>query len=154
MHKGRTFGSSLGRGFSPGMPLLLAPRLAPALALALTILAGPVTAGGALLDPTAPARPILREPAAGSAVPAVVERPVLRLQGVWQRGTDRVAIVNGTRVRAGDRVEGSRVVAVLHDGVQVRSSDGRSETLRLLPRIRTAASELLPVAEGDLAVRR
>lgn len=107
-----------------------------------------------LIDPTAPARMPARTEGPGSRPVTAPVRAPLQLQGVWLRGGDRVAMVNGARVRAGDRVEGRRVLAVLGDGVQVRGEDGRTETLRLQPRVRARASELLPAGEGELAVRR
>jgi MSHA biogenesis protein MshK len=108
---------------------------------------------GTLVDPTAPARAAVRAPAPGTMEATAPPVVVLRLHGVWQRGTDRVAIVNGTRVRAGDRVDGARVLAVLDDRVQVRGADGRTETLRLQPRIRSAATEFVPADAAGLAVR-
>jgi hypothetical protein len=108
---------------------------------------------GTLTDPTAPARAAVRAEAPGAVAAPSPPVAVLRLQGVWQRGTDRVAIVNGARVRAGDRVEGARVLAVLDDRVQVRGADGRTETLRLQPRIRSAATEFVPAEAAGLAVR-
>ena len=110
-------------------------------------------AAGTLVDPTAPARAAVRATAPGATPAPSPPVAVLRLQGVWQRGTDRVAIVNGARVRAGDRVDGARVLAVLDDRVQVRGADGRTETLRLQPRIRSAASEFVPAEAAGLAVR-
>ncbi len=126
----------------PGRVLLLSLWLA---------MAGPSWAG-ALIDPTQPPRaaPAKKPIAAGEQA---VDRPALRLQGIWRRDGDRVAVVNGVRVRAGDAVDGQRVLLVMHDSVQLRGSDGVASTLRLLPQVRRKASELLPLADGELAVR-
>lgn len=129
----------------------LARRIA---AFACACLLAGVALAEPLVDPTAPARLPARAATADGAVVAAPVRTPLQLQGVWQRGTDRVAMVNGARVRAGDRVDGRRVLAVLDDGVQVRAEDGRTETLRLQPRVRARASEWLPAGDGELAVRR
>ena len=114
-------------------------------------MAGPALAGG-LVDPTRPpkAAPATKAVAAGEQP---VERPVLRLQGIWHRDGGRVAMVNGVRVRAGDAVDGQRVLLVMHDSVQLRGSDGVASTLHLLPPVRRKASELLPLSDGELAVR-
>ena len=114
-------------------------------------LAGPAPAAG-LIDPTQPPRaaPVKKAIAAGEQT---VQQPVLRLQGIWRRDAGRVAMVNGVRVRAGDSVDGQRVLLVMHDSVQLRGSDGAASTLHLLPQVRRKASELLPLPDGELAVR-
>ena len=113
-------------------------------------MSGAASADG-LIDPTQPPRAATgKQPVAGE--PSVV-RPVLRLQGIWHRVGGRVAVVNGMRVRPGDSVEGQRVLQVLHDSVQMRSSDGLANTLYLLPQVRRSASELLPPGDSELAVR-
>ncbi len=112
---------------------------------------GPAMAGG-LIDPTRPPT-APRETKVVAAGEQPVQRPVLRLQGIWHRDAGRVAMVNGVRVRAGDAVDGQRVLLVMHDSVQLRGSDGVASTLHLLPQVRRKASELLPLSDGELAVR-
>ena len=62
---------------------------------------------GGLLDPTLPqpARPAAPSGGVAASAAARVRAAPLRVQGIWTRKHDRVAMLNGVRVRAGDRVE-------------------------------------------------
>jgi hypothetical protein len=110
------------------------------LALALLILAGPhgVCAAG-LVDPTQPPAGYSATAAGGdarSAQIAAAPEPI-RLQMVARDGSSRLAVVNGRRVRAGDRItldgKAVKVVAIGDDSI-VLDQDGNRQTLELIPR--------------------
>lgn len=82
------------------------------------------------------ARDPMRPP--GSATAARPRGPAaLKLEGVIS-GSVRVAIVNGTLVRAGDEIAGARILEVLQDGVRY-SRGGQIQSL-ILPGARALSS--------------
>lgn len=60
------------------------------------------------------------------------EPPARELSGILVGPRDRVAIIDGTLVRAGDSLEGERVVEIRRDRV-VLARDGQHRTLHLPP---------------------
>lgn len=60
------------------------------------------------------------------------EPPARELSGILVGPHDRVAIIDGTLVRTGDRIEGDHVIAIRRDHV-VLARDGQRRTLRLPP---------------------
>jgi len=85
-------------------------RLAAALAVALL---GAVPSRADLTDPTRPAVARARRAVAQPA-------GALTLQSVLLTEGHRVAVINGRRVEAGDRIGGATVVEVGLDGVRLR----------------------------------
>jgi len=87
------------------------------------------------------ARDPMRPPGAAAARP---RGPVaLKLEGVIS-GSERVAIVNGRLVRAGDEIAGARILEVTQDGVRY-SRGGQIQSLslpgaRALTGVRVASS--------------
>jgi MSHA biogenesis protein MshK len=79
----------------------------------------------------------VRDPMRPPGTATVTSRPraitTLKLEGVIS-GAQRVAIVNGRLVRAGDEVAGARILEVLNDGVRY-SRAGQVQSL-LLPGVR------------------
>jgi MSHA biogenesis protein MshK len=79
----------------------------------------------------------MRPPGAAPAKSTVARSTTLKLEGVIS-GAVRIAIVNGRLVRAGDEVDGARIVEVLADGVRYTRA-GREQTL-LLPGVLALAT--------------
>lgn len=104
------------------MKTLTNPYLA-ALMLSLTAQAA---VADRLVDPTRPAN--VRAAATAAPVDA------FRLEAILNSNGALVAIVSGKVVRAGDRVGGARIDAVLANGVRY-TKDGRSQTARLEPKV-------------------
>jgi hypothetical protein len=75
------------------------------------------------------AGPSIEKELAKAAVP---EPPARQLSGILVGPGDRVAIIDGTLVRAGDNLDGERVIDIQRDRV-VLAQDGRERTLRLPP---------------------
>jgi MSHA biogenesis protein MshK len=115
-------------------------RLIALCALIVAAAAGRVFAGE-LRDPMRPA-------GAPAAAAAAAARPApvssLKLEGVIA-GEQRVAIVNGRLVRAGDLVAGARILEVLAHGVRYERA-GKVQTLTLAV---TPANTNVRVARSD-----
>jgi hypothetical protein len=97
----------------------------PALLLAAVVFA----AAPGLVDPTAPPAP--------RAAPTHPAGP--QLQGILRTGTRDLAVIDGARVCAGERVGEWLVVEIRADSVRLRS-ERRELTLRLAPTIRIRAT--------------
>jgi hypothetical protein len=117
-------------------------RLRYLTALMLLLLAVRVAHGGELRDPMRPA----------GAPTAVRPAPVysLKLEGVIA-GTQRVAIINGRLVRAGDQNAGARILEVFPTGVRYERA-GKIQTLTLSvatanTNVRVARSDKKPEAK-------
>jgi hypothetical protein len=105
-------------------------------ALLVTVSAGAAAAG--VVDPTEPP-PGYRAARTGddksqeaSAAPEAVE-----VQMIARNGDERIAVVNGRRVRVGEAVQldGKRVAVVaISDDSVVLARDGRRQTFELMPR--------------------
>ncbi|HEY6124909.1 MAG TPA: hypothetical protein VIV63_09665 [Steroidobacteraceae bacterium] len=91
----------------------------------------------ALLLSSAANAQAVRDPMRPPGTAAATSRPrpaaTLKLEGVIS-GTERVAIVSGRLVRAGDEIAGVRILEVLNDGVRF-SRGGQIQSL-LLPGVR------------------
>jgi MSHA biogenesis protein MshK len=94
------------------------PRLLPICALLLAT----ATHADGLRDPMRPA-------GSAPAAPRALTVQSLRLEGVIG-GEQRVAIINGRPVRAGDVVAGAKIVEILANGVRYERA-GKSFTLTL-----------------------
>jgi len=92
-------------------------------ALACAWLALPARAGEALADPTAPPPPAAADPSP-LASDAVEPARALQLQSVLISGERRIAVIDGERVRVGDRVAGAEVVAIEPSEVWLESAAG------------------------------
>ena len=97
-------------------------------ALLFAALLGAASSEG-LVDPTAPPVPIVAHAQAGGP----------KLQGILHLAGRDVAVIDGTRVVAGDSFGIWRVVAVGADAVKL-ASGGRSLELRLAPSVRREAT--------------
>ena len=90
------------------------------------------------VHPLSGAAPSLRPPGevgahdTDPARAAVPEPPARELSGILVGPRDRVAIIDGTLLRAGDSVEGEHVIDIPRDHV-VLARDGQRRTLRLPP---------------------
>ena len=102
-------------------------------ALCILLLVG-IARGGELRDPMRPA---------GAPAAAAASRPApvysLKLEGVIA-GTQRVAIINGRLVRAGDTIAGAKILEVFAQGVRYERA-GKVQMLTL------------PVTRADAGVR-
>lgn len=99
-------------------------RVALPLAVMLSAPAGALAADDALQDPFMP--PGWNEPAAPAET---IDTSAWRLESTLTSNGRRVAIINGRAVRAGDRVDGARVLGI--DGGRVRLAyDGHRFTIR------------------------
>ena len=119
----------------------MADALTAGLARAVLIAAGLNTPAGAagLVDPTQPP-PGYSATAAGADGHTLNAAPVpepIRLQMIARDGSQRLAVVNGRRVRAGDSMmlDGKRVKVVsIGDASVVLDQDGHRQTLDFNPR--------------------
>lgn len=99
--------------------------LAHCLAGALLIVPFPAFAGDAGRDPTLP--------------PASIDAPAVNNDGntapvqfISIHGKQRTAIVRGTTVSIGDRINEGRIIGITANGIRIKSDDGISE-LKLFP---------------------
>jgi hypothetical protein len=81
----------------------------------------------ALQDPTRPTDPALYFGGRSNAA-----APVWDLQSILSSSDRRIAVINGTRVREGDRVGTARVVSILPTHVVLKTG-GRTVKLQLWP---------------------
>jgi len=131
----------------------------PALTLALLIAASVGNAVAApLVDPTQPppGYAATQASADGRSAPAAAPDPI-RLQMIARNGLQRMAVVNGRRVRAGDSMmfDGKRVKVVsIGDASVVLDQDGHRQILDLNPRSASIAcaspSSRRPSCRDDL----
>lgn len=96
-----------------------------ALAVALALGSGRLLAAAPVPDPT---RPAIALPSPGAAAASVVAAPVLQFTQVAPGRSS--AIVDGRRVRPGDRIGDARVVAIGPGWLRLESAAGTTE-LRL-----------------------
>jgi hypothetical protein len=78
-----------------------------------------------LIDPTRPAN-VRTSASSGALTPQRI-----RVEAIFNRGTQRVAIVNGKVVKAGDELAGGRVDEVTADGIRYSMHNGRGQFARL-----------------------
>jgi len=100
------------------------------LSVLIALLFGPLLADGQelLRDPTRPyaTKAIATAATGGSPVSS------FRVTAIFTSDLRRVAVVNGQRVREGDRVDGATVVEILADALRL-NFQGKAITTRVLP---------------------
>jgi MSHA biogenesis protein MshK len=97
------------------------------------IFASSIALSGELADPTRPASYRVSADSANSAPGR------MRVEAILNRGGQRLAIIDGKVVRAGDRIADARIDEVLADGVRYT---------------RAGASQLARLASSKLSIRR
>lgn len=132
------------------MTSLIDPRCGRILMLLAALTQALPGAADPLRDPTEP--PAAWRPASAAAArPEAPPRPPPSLQAVWRRHGAEVAVIDGVRVAAGDRVRDSRVMAIGTDHVRLREASGRVTTLSLTPRVRSRATPAIASSAGMVA---
>lgn len=122
----------------------LSPRLCSVALAAAVLLAAPAAPAAGLTDPTTPATAPAASAAAPSEGTATPSPAALKLQMIVRGpGESRVAVIDGERVRVGDRLPGAQGdvrVARIDDFSVVLVRAGLRETLHLLPSLKPAAT--------------
>ena len=118
--------------------------------LGLSLCMSPLVSADALVDPTIP--PVHASRGEQDSTPDSVQ-PAPQLQGIWMRERQRVAVLNGVRVRVGELIGGQRVAAIADDSVRLRGADGVVSTLRLMPQVRSIAKAWLSPSDGPSRLR-
>lgn len=67
------------------------------------------------------------------AAPAMASAPALVLQGISERDSQPIAIINDQLVREGDRLGTARVLSIGSDSVEVVLENGKRETVHFAP---------------------
>lgn len=115
----------------------------PAIAIA-ALMVAPVANATGLTDPTTPPTASATAAAAPSEGTATPSPAALKLQMIVRGpGESRVAVIDGERVRVGDRLPGAQGdvrVARIDDFSVVLVRAGLRETLHLLPSLKPAAT--------------
>jgi hypothetical protein len=86
---------------------------------------------GSALAVTDPTRPT--DPAAYFGTAGTVDSNGWALQSILFASDRRIAVINGTRVKEGDRIDSARVLRIL-DSQVLLDTGGRRLTLHLLPK--------------------
>ena len=95
---------------------------------------GLISGASIAADLTDPTRPAAYKAAPDAAEPSTGR---MRVEAILNRSGERLAIVDGKIVRAGDRIADAKIAAVTQDGVRYVQAGiakfSRIETVRLLP---------------------